>query len=197
MRGGRIETAKATSVAPRTDGVKPPQLYAFFTVRHLMFAATDMIAPSATSPIIGRSSEIPQGTAASSGASAAATPAAATEAGLPSAWPNPSLRLDAALGIIVMEFRDKSGGVASTLPTERELQAYRSAASRPRADVTGQIGGATPRQSGASGLPDGGASGVAAPSKAAAEPGPPAAPKVPGGTTPAPTAPGAGLIAKA
>jgi hypothetical protein len=47
------------------------------------------------------------------------------------AWPNPSLRLDPALGIVVMEFRDSTGGIAATLPTERELAAYRAAASRP------------------------------------------------------------------
>lgn len=38
--------------------------------------------------------------------------------------PNPQLRLDAALGLVVIEFRDR-GGEARTIPTERELDAYR------------------------------------------------------------------------
>jgi len=44
--------------------------------------------------------------------------------------PNPSLRLDPALGLVVMEFRDHAGRTA-TLPTERELAAYRTAGGRP------------------------------------------------------------------
>jgi hypothetical protein len=48
----------------------------------------------------------------------------------PPAMPNPSLRLDPALGQVVLEFRDQSGRTA-TLPTERELAAYRSARGRP------------------------------------------------------------------
>lgn len=44
--------------------------------------------------------------------------------------PNPSLRLDPALGLVVLEFRDQAGRTA-TLPTERELAAYRSARGRP------------------------------------------------------------------
>ncbi|TCZ53193.1 hypothetical protein [Roseicella aquatilis] len=44
--------------------------------------------------------------------------------------PNPSLRLDPALGLVVMEFRDRQGRT-ETLPTEKELEAYRSAGRRP------------------------------------------------------------------
>jgi hypothetical protein len=39
--------------------------------------------------------------------------------------PNPTLRLDAGLGIVVIEFRNSAGEVASTIPTERQLEAYR------------------------------------------------------------------------
>jgi len=39
--------------------------------------------------------------------------------------PNPQLRLDAALGLVVLEFRDR-GGQSRTIPTERELDAYRN-----------------------------------------------------------------------
>lgn len=107
-----------------------------------------MITPSATLPTTGRPSEPLRGT--SSGAAlpppAAARPKAA-EADAASAWPNPSLRLDPALGIIVMEFRNKSGGVESTLPTRRELDAYRSAASRSHPDRAGvaETGPGAPR----------------------------------------------------
>jgi hypothetical protein len=52
--------------------------------------------------------------------------AAAASLGLP----NPSLRLDPALGLVVLEFRDQAGRTA-TLPTERELAAYRTARGRP------------------------------------------------------------------
>jgi hypothetical protein len=57
-------------------------------------------------------------------------PSGPAESGTPPAWPNPSLRLDPALGIVVMEFRDRAGGVQATLPTERELAAYRATAGR-------------------------------------------------------------------
>ncbi len=43
--------------------------------------------------------------------------------------PNPSIRMDPALGIVVLEFRDQRGAVRS-IPTERELEAYRAAATR-------------------------------------------------------------------
>jgi len=42
------------------------------------------------------------------------------------AFPNPTLRLDAGLAIVVIEFRDDSGAVRSTLPTQQQLEAYRS-----------------------------------------------------------------------
>ncbi|TDH62553.1 hypothetical protein E2C06_10445 [Dankookia rubra] len=60
---------------------------------------------------------------------AAYEPAGRPEAASPG-LPNPSLRLDPALGLVVLEFRDRSGRTA-TLPTERELAAYRSARGRP------------------------------------------------------------------
>jgi hypothetical protein len=68
--------------------------------------------------------------------SEAAPPRAAARAssGVPAAaspgMPNPSLRLDPALGLVVLEFRDRTGRTA-TLPTERELAAYRTARGRP------------------------------------------------------------------
>ncbi len=48
----------------------------------------------------------------------------AVPAGRP--FPNPTLRLDPGLAIVVIEFRDETGTVRSTIPTEQQLDAYRS-----------------------------------------------------------------------
>jgi hypothetical protein len=37
---------------------------------------------------------------------------------------NPTLRLDAALGLVVIEFRNQSGAVTTSIPSERQLRAY-------------------------------------------------------------------------
>ncbi len=39
---------------------------------------------------------------------------------------NPSLRLAPELGLVVIEFRDSGGQVTQSIPSERELDAYRS-----------------------------------------------------------------------
>lgn len=44
------------------------------------------------------------------------------------ATPNPRLRLDAPLGMVVIEFRDQVGEVANTIPSPRQMAAYRAAA---------------------------------------------------------------------
>ena len=46
-------------------------------------------------------------------------------AGNASALPNPTLRLDASLGIVVIEFRNNAGEVASSIPTPQQLETYR------------------------------------------------------------------------
>ncbi|MBR0672963.1 hypothetical protein [Neoroseomonas soli] len=43
------------------------------------------------------------------------------------ATPNPRLRLDGSLGMVVIEFRDTAGGVANTIPSPRQMEAYRAA----------------------------------------------------------------------
>jgi hypothetical protein len=48
--------------------------------------------------------------------------------------PNPTLRLDPALGLVVIEFLGKSGAITSSIPTQRELTAYQ--------DGTAQVPGA-------------------------------------------------------
>jgi hypothetical protein len=42
----------------------------------------------------------------------------------PSPIPNPSLRLDPALGLVVIEFRNNAGVVSRSIPSQRELAAY-------------------------------------------------------------------------
>ncbi|MBD0270730.1 MAG: hypothetical protein ICV73_02265 [Acetobacteraceae bacterium] len=43
------------------------------------------------------------------------------------AVPNPALRMDAELGLVVLQFRDAQGELAASIPTRRELDAYRQA----------------------------------------------------------------------
>ncbi len=38
---------------------------------------------------------------------------------------NPSLRLDAALGLVVIEFHDEAGKLTSSIPSQRQIDAYR------------------------------------------------------------------------
>lgn len=38
---------------------------------------------------------------------------------------NPTLRLDPALGLVVIEFRDESGNVTASIPSQRQIDAYR------------------------------------------------------------------------
>lgn len=61
---------------------------------------------------------------------ATAQPAAAPALPAPSApaTPNPRLRLDGSLGMVVLEFRGTGGEVANTIPSPRAIAAYRAAA---------------------------------------------------------------------
>lgn len=43
-----------------------------------------------------------------------------------SPYVNPTLRLNAELGLVVMEFRDESGALTATIPSERQIEAYRT-----------------------------------------------------------------------
>ncbi len=55
----------------------------------------------------------------------------ATDAPMPAVAPvipNPRLRLDAPLGMVVLEFRSAGGDVANTIPSPRQMAAYRAAA---------------------------------------------------------------------
>ena len=65
--------------------------------------------------------------AASRGAGQAAA-APAMPAVIAPVTPNPRLRLDGSLGMVVLEFRDIGGEVANTIPSPRAIAAYRAAA---------------------------------------------------------------------
>jgi hypothetical protein len=66
------------------------------------------------------------GTEGGSEAKAAASqpPPQPERAANPSPFPNPSLRLDSALGLVVLEFRSDTGVVTASIPSQRQLQAY-------------------------------------------------------------------------
>ena len=64
----------------------------------------------------------PQGAGAERDAGAAPPPPAPAPA-----TPNPRLRLDGSLGMVVIEFRDTAGGVPNTIPSPRQIEAYRAA----------------------------------------------------------------------
>src|SRR5689334_9538145 len=52
----------------------------------------------------------------------AADPAQAVSAAPPIL--NPTLRLDAALGLVVIEFRNETGAITTSIPSQRQLQEY-------------------------------------------------------------------------
>jgi len=105
----------------------------------------------------------PRGVAAAAPAEAGAVVAAP--------GPNPSLRIDPLLGIVVLEFQDAHGGT-STLPTQRALAAYRRTG-LPQHEHAGAHAGAHAASHGApNGAPHGatsaaGAAGQAAPAEPA------------------------------
>lgn len=57
-------------------------------------------------------------------AAASLPPPQPQQAATPSPIANPSLRLDPALGLVVLEFRNDAGAVTSSIPSQRQLQAY-------------------------------------------------------------------------
>jgi hypothetical protein len=76
------------------------------------------IQPLATAhPGSDSSTDLPMATARESPPQVEAAPA-------PSPITNPSLRLDPALGLVVIQFRNDAGAVTESIPSERQLQAY-------------------------------------------------------------------------
>jgi hypothetical protein len=51
-------------------------------------------------------------------------PATAPPAAAPVLVTNPTLRFDVAAGLVVIEFRDASGNVTTSIPSLRQLEAY-------------------------------------------------------------------------
>lgn len=51
-----------------------------------------------------------------------AEPATASATG----YPNPTVRLDPALGVVVVAFHDTHGAVTTSIPTQQQLDAYRT-----------------------------------------------------------------------
>lgn len=74
-----------------------------------------------------------------------------TDAGKP--MPNPTLRLDPELALVVIEFRDGAGKVRDTIPTEAQLEAYRASqrTSSAPAPAPGQAGSQGGTQAGTQG----------------------------------------------
>ncbi len=60
---------------------------------------------------------------------------------------NPLMRIDPALGIVVLEFRDRAGDISDSIPTQRELKAYHDAAQTGAAPEAPQAGTPTPEGS--------------------------------------------------
>lgn len=58
------------------------------------------------------------------GSRPAQAPALAAEPGR--TIPNPTLRLDGSLGMVVLEFYDASGAITASIPSQRVLDAYRN-----------------------------------------------------------------------
>ena len=75
-------------------------------------------------PIPSLGAAPPLATGPAQAGAAAAPPTTPLPAAVPE--PSPRMRLDPALGLVVLEFRDHQGQVVQTLPSERQLAAYRS-----------------------------------------------------------------------
>lgn len=77
----------------------------------------DLLQPTA-------SSTAPQAASPVAAPRAAVAPAAAEPEKAPPV-PNPRLRLDPLLSLVVIEFRDSGGEISQSIPSARELAAYR------------------------------------------------------------------------
>jgi len=62
---------------------------------------------------------------AAKGSGSGAAPATAPVAALHRVYTNPTLRLDPALGLVVIQYHDAAGDVTASYPSQRQLDAYR------------------------------------------------------------------------
>lgn len=53
---------------------------------------------------------------------------------------NPTLRFDVATGLVVIEFRDQTGTITTSIPTLRQLEAYRQWGQTSPGDAPGAAG---------------------------------------------------------
>ena len=67
----------------------------------------------------------PADASAASKASGFPAPQGAQPAAAPQPFNNPTLHLDPSLGLVVIEFRNDKGAVTSTIPSQRQIEAYR------------------------------------------------------------------------
>jgi hypothetical protein len=79
----------------------------------------DLSIPAVAQPNPGSSAAAPSKPAVAAAPVEQTTPTA-TDA------PNPTLALNAALGLVVIEFRNSTGAVVSSIPTTRQIQAYQA-----------------------------------------------------------------------
>jgi hypothetical protein len=78
---------------------------------------SDLSGPPASPVNIGNTGAAPGKLATTAASVQHTTPS-------PSSSPNPTLELNAALGLVVIEFRNAAGTVTSTIPTQQQLHAY-------------------------------------------------------------------------
>ncbi len=81
-----------------------------------------MISPVQTTPPVSAATEPPANTAAARAASPAATEAASGST--PVGRANPTFQFDPAAGVLVIQFRDDSGKVDLSIPSQQQLNAY-------------------------------------------------------------------------
>ena len=101
---------------------------------HARTAQTDpsaMIRDIATAPRPSAVAPAPEAAPPAASRRAEAAPAGAPAPMLP----NPRLRIDAALNIVVLEFRDGGGQVSRILPSAQEIKAYRDGAAETGAEA--------------------------------------------------------------
>jgi len=83
-----------------------------------------VLNPITAVPATGTS---PDGSAATQGRSTTTgeTTASGSQKVVSTTSPNPSYVLDLGLGLVVLQYHDPTGNVTSSIPSERQLQAYR------------------------------------------------------------------------
>jgi hypothetical protein len=79
------------------------------------------IGPTSSSPVVRAADTVQAASLSTVSAEATASPGT----------PNPTLRLDPALGLVVIEFLSKSGAVTSSIPSQRQLTAYQDGTAEP------------------------------------------------------------------